>query len=179
MKVMELDLYPKFVKIVQETREKESARVGLIHLANDENQFASLLEFVSNKHQRNDLLFWCLAQRFRVEADAVTQSKLGVYLMRKYVCAGAVCLISGGKEKIRACRNLYLEKLNEKQRLPGDLYDSLVHDIQITVETRLLPAYRKSLRSSRKRFSTLSRSKSTKRVFESEIEEAMKERDFL
>jgi hypothetical protein len=78
IKVMELDLYPKFINLVKEVKPAAAPSVlsrqkapPLWEILNDPDELNSLLLFATNNNQQDDILFWCLVQRYRVGKEEV------------------------------------------------------------------------------------------------------------
>ena len=53
----------------------------LWEILNDPEELNQLLLFATSNNQQDDILFWCLVQRFRVEADPEARFKMGTYVM--------------------------------------------------------------------------------------------------
>lgn len=64
----------------------------LWEILNDPDELNLLLLFATSNNQQDDILFWCLVARFRVEADPDTRLKMGSYLMSSVRCLLCVCV---------------------------------------------------------------------------------------
>ena len=181
IKVMELDLYPKFMNLVKDVNpqssKKEAARARappLWEILNDANELDSLLVFAAGNNQQDDILFWCLVQRFRTEPDADTRNKMGSFIMQNYVSSNAPRMIRVDKSKKGACQDRFLAMWAKKETLPGDLYDALWRDVQSSMNKHLHPAYDKYVRKPKNKGVQLLRS-TPGNMLEQELSEAMKE----
>lgn len=159
IKVMELDLYPKFLALLKDVSREKSApkptpkakMLPLWEMLNDPDELNSLLLFATSNNQQDDILFWCLVQRYRLEADAETRGRLALHLMQNYVSANAPRMIRVDKSKKVACQDRYAELLRTKAPLPSDLFDAIWRDAQTSMNKHLHPAYEKFLRKGAKK----------------------------
>lgn len=189
VKVMELDLYPRFCALLQECCVPNKAAGGsqrglaglrkvppLWEILNDPDELSSLLLFAAANNQQDDILFWCLVQRFRVEQNVDVRNRLGNYIAHTYVSAGAPRMIRVDKAKKAACWDLFEASSKSKGPLPNDLFDALWRDSQAAMNKNLHPAYEKHLRKPKKTLSDLFSNKTAKpNMLKQELDEALKE----
>ncbi len=182
IKVMELDLYPKFINLVKEVRpasggNKDTLRTKVLPLwemLNDPDELNLLLLFAAANNQQDDILFWCLVGRFRMETDGETRGKLGTYIMSSYVSANAPRMVRVDKSKKAACVERFSELSSKKANLPADLFDALWRDVQSSMNKHLHPAYEKFVRKPKKSSQPQMRGDPTT-MLEHEFSEALKE----
>lgn len=151
VKVMELDLYPKFLALVKtlhggKDHNKHKKTPPLWEILNDPEELNALLLFAAANNQQDDILFWCLVQRFREEADRDTRQRLAVYLVQQYVDANAPRMIRVDKTKKAACAERFAEVTMSKADIPLDLFDAVVREATNSMNKHLHPAYEKSQR---------------------------------
>lgn len=163
VKVMELDLYPKFLQLAKDfagqhsAAKQASAKSQIIRvpplweiLNGDPTELNSFLLFAASNNQQDDILFWCLVERFHLEPDAETRNKLGHYIMQSYVSSNAPRMIRVDKAKKAACIDRYNDLVSKKANLPTDLYDAMWRDVQTTMNKHLHPAYEKAMKKPKK-----------------------------
>jgi len=182
IKVMELDLYPKFLALLKDVRPvsanaKETGRTKvppLWEILNDPEELNMLLLFAAGNNQQDDILFWCLVGRFRLESDAETRLKLGSYIMASYVAANAPRMVRVDKAKKAACVERFLDLMAKKANLPADLFDALWRDVQSSMNKHLHPAYEKFVRKPKKASAAM-RGGDPSNMLENEFNEALKD----
>ncbi len=181
IKVMELDLYPKFVALLKDVRPVSAAKEGgrtkvppLWEMLNDPDELNMLLLFAAGNNQQDDILFWCLVGRFRLESDTETRLKLGSYIMSSYVAANAPRMVRVDKSKKAACVERFLDLMAKKANLPADLFDALWRDVQSSMNKHLHPAYEKFVRKPKKTSAGM-RAGDPSNMLENEFNEALKD----
>jgi hypothetical protein len=182
IKVMELDLYPKFLALLKDVRPpggagKDAGRpkvLPLWEMLNDPDELNMLLLFAASNNQQDDILFWCLVGRFRLESDAETRFKLGSYIMSSYVAANAPRMVRVDKSKKAACVERFLDLMTKKANLPADLFDALWRDVQSSMNKHLHPAYEKFVRKPKKVGASM-RGGDPSNMLENEFNEALKD----
>lgn len=193
-KVMEMDLYPKFMNLAASAPRSgattpSSASTGLARffsskdnkplpplweILNDPEELNSLLIYAASVNQQDDVLFWCLVQRFRTETSSEVRLKLATHIVQNYVTPEAPRMVRVDKAKKSACLDRYLSLPGgdtSHYLVPEDLFDALWRDVQASMNKHLYPAYEKSL----KKHKTVRASGSDGALLKDELAEAMQQ----
>jgi hypothetical protein len=179
IKVMELDLYPKFLSLVKESgkqkmkAESKPSSLSLEEILSDENELNNFLQFVGKeKWKENHLLFWCLVDKFRMELNPGVKNRLGEHVIRMYVSENGAKEIAIDPRKRSECLNLFLKSASSA--LTKNLFDPIWNDVFETIRTELYPSYISSGQKQKFRFSTTKKKGMGSQVLQKEIKEAMK-----
>ena len=185
IKVMELDLYPKFLNLVKEVEGKGKRTPKSTPRVNEERSVEEIMAdskslndfyvFAAGGEWEKEILFWCLVERFRVEPDGDVLKDLGRYLVEVYLKEDGSKSVIVDVVKRRSCLEKYTKCVGKGTVLPNSLFDGVQKEVLKTVSRELYPKYAAARKRSRMSF-TVRKAGVGKGMVEKELTNALRKK---